>query len=231
MGVVTIHGYPQPEGKSGPQAAEALCKTLEKLGGVKIGTFSVECETFFSTPNVGMSPPRSLHLFHDSDHPASCFSLLDTGTCLVSDSNFDGLLTNMSSYYQSKKSTKMECRGPKYQLGDFTVKVGSAAIGPSFRGILIEVEYGPCVVPANCWELMKEFMGSFMTPPRDPHHYLQSKMNDVFSPIDTVHQYADHFNCLKKQVGSATSFAHSFHQSPGSALPNPSSHQTAASVK
>jgi mediator of RNA polymerase II transcription subunit 20 len=229
MGVTTIHGYPLPDGKTGPQAAESLCRTLEKLGGVRIGTFHVECETFFSTPNVmGMTPARALHLFHDSDHPASCFSLLDTGTCLVSDSNFDGLLTNISAFYLSKKSTKIESRGPKYQIGDFTVKVGSAAIGPSFRGILIEVEYGPCVVPANCWELMKEFMGSFMSPPRDPHHYLQSKMNDIFSPIDTIHQYADHFNILKKQVGSAASFVNAFHQNAGS---NVSSHQTSAPVK
>lgn len=202
MGVVTIHGYPLPEGKSGPQAAEGLCKTLEKLGGVRTGTFSVECETFFSTPIAGLAPCRALSLFHDSERPASSFALLDTGTCLVSDTNFDGLLTTMNAFYQSKKATKIESRGPKYQVGDFTVKVGSATIGPSFRGILIEVEYGPCVVPAYCWELLKEFMAGFMLPPRDPHHYLQGKMNDLFSPVDTIHQYNDHFNCMKKQVSS-----------------------------
>ena len=225
---MTIHGYPLPEGKSGPQTADALCKTIERLGGVRSGTFSVECETFFSTPHVGLTPTRALNLLRDSERPASCFALLDTGACLVADANFDGLLANMGAFYQSRKSTKIESRGPKYSVGDFTVKVGSAAIGPSFRGLLVEVEYGPCVVPAYCWDLLKQFMGSFMTPPRDPHPYLQGKMNDVFTPVDTIRQYNDHFNSLKKQVGSAVFVAATPFPSSGQ---TPASHQTPMSTK
>lgn len=212
MGVVTIHSYPLPEGKSVQQTADNLHKILEKLGAVRVGTFCVDCETFYSTPNVGPPPPRSLNVFHDSDHPASCFSLLDTGTCLVSDTNFDGLLTSISSFYQSKKSTKIESKGPKYQLGDFSVKVGLVSIGASFRGILIEVEYGPCVVAAQCWDLMKEFMAGFMSPSRDPHPHLQGRMNELFTPVDTIHQYNEYFNSLKKGPGSlGLSSNQSFH--------------------
>jgi mediator of RNA polymerase II transcription subunit 20 len=101
----------------------------------------------------------------------------------------------------------MDSKGPKYQLGDFTVKIGSVSLGPSFRGILIEVEYGPCVVPSFCWEMLKEFMGSFMIPPRDPHPYLQGKMNDVFSPVDVINQYNDHFNNFRRMATTATGIA------------------------
>lgn len=198
MGVVTVHGYPIPEGKSGQQAVDHLSKVLETLGATKVGTFCVECESYHSS---GININRTLNVFHNTEHPASCFSLLDTGTCLVSDSNFDNLMLSMSGLYQSKKSNKMESKGPKYTLGDFSIKVGSVSIGPSFRGILIEVEYGPCMIPAACWDLLKEFMSSFMTmTPRDPHVYLQGKMNDVFSPIDIIHQYNDHFNNLRKMA-------------------------------
>ena len=203
MGVVSIHNYPAPEGKSGQQAADGLAKLLEILGAVKVGNFCIECETYTSVPTLGMTPARVLNVFHDSDHPASCFALLDTGTCLVSSSSLDALMLNMNSFYKMKNASKMESRGPKYQLGDFTCKIGSVTMGPSFRGILIEVEYGPCVVPFYCWDLMKEFMGGFMIPPRDPATYLQGKMNDLFNPIDTIHQYNEHFNTLRRQVASS----------------------------
>lgn len=198
MGVVTIHGYPIPEGKTGQQTVESLSKTLEILGAVRTGTFTVECESFNSTPISGLTPAKFVHVFHDSEHPASVFSLLDSGMCLVADSNFDGLMTNISSFYQAKKASKMESKGPKFILGDFVIKIGSVSMGTTFRGILLEIEYGPCVVPSYCWDIMKEFMGSFMTPPRDPHPYLQGKMNDVFSPVDKVHQYNEHFNSMRK---------------------------------
>lgn len=200
MGVVTIHQYPAPEGKSGQQAADGLAKLLEALGATKVGNFCVECESYTSVPTLGLTPSRVLNVFHDSDHPASCFALLDTGTCLVSSSSLDALMLNMNNFYKMKNASKMESRGPKYQLGDFTCKIGSVTMGPSFRGILIEVEYGPCVVPIYCWDLIKEFMGGFMVPPRDPATYLQGKMNDLYNPIDTIHQYNEHFNVLRKQV-------------------------------
>lgn len=200
MGVVSIHTYPAPEGKSGQQAADGLAKLLEALGAVKAGNFCVECETYTSVPTLNMTPARVLNVFHDSDHPASCFALLDTGACLVSSNSLDALMLNLNSFYKMKNASKMESRGPKYQLGDFSCKIGSVTMGPSFRGILIEVEYGPCVVPCYCWDLIKEFMGGFMIPPRDPSTYLQGKMNQIYSPIDTIHQYNEHFNVLRKQV-------------------------------
>lgn len=171
MGVVTVHQYPIPDGKTGQHVLDHLTKLMETLGASKTGTFCVDCETYTSAPTI--TPTRVLNIIHNTEHPASCFALLDTGTCLKCDVHFDALMATMSGIYQSKKSAKIESKGPKFQKGDFLVKLGSVSIGPSFRGILIEVEYGPCVVPSYCWDLMKEFMASFMPPPRDPHQYLQ----------------------------------------------------------
>ncbi|XP_023230310.1 mediator of RNA polymerase II transcription subunit 20 [Centruroides vittatus] len=197
MGVVSIHQFPIPEGKSGQQAAEILQKRLETIGCVKAGTFCVDCETYYSAPHI--NPNRAINVIHDSEHPATCFALLDTGTCLVADTQFDMLMLKMAGIYTPKKSTKIESKGPRYEVADFLVKVGSVSMGPSFRGILVEVEYCPCVIPSNCWDLMKEFLQGFMgNCVQSPPQYLQSKMNELYTPVDTVQQYMEHFNSFRR---------------------------------
>ncbi|XP_064487988.1 mediator of RNA polymerase II transcription subunit 20-like [Ornithodoros turicata] len=204
MGVVSIHQFPIPEGKTGQQAAELLQKRLETLGAVREGTFCVDCETYFSCPNI--IPARCINIIHDTEHPATCFSLLDTGLCLVADLTFDMLMMKLSGIYTAKKSTKIESKGPRYEVADFLVKVGSVSLGPSFRGILVEVEYLPCVVPSSCWDLMREFMQGFMgNAVQGPPQYLQGRMNELYSPVDTVQQYMDHFNAFRRASTAATS--------------------------
>ena len=38
------------------------------------------------------------------------------------------------------------------------MKLGSVTIGGTVKGILVEVEYLPGVVPGTCWGLLAEFM-------------------------------------------------------------------------
>lgn len=50
------------------------------------------------------------HVLHNSEHPASVFSILDTGmkqVSLVADSLFDLLIIKMNTAYTSKKQTKV----------------------------------------------------------------------------------------------------------------------------
>lgn len=201
MGVSSVHSINIVDGRSGQQVVDTICKQVESLGGRKCGQFVVECDTYYSSPNI--SPPRVLYLYHSSDHPASCFALLDNSTSLVADNTLDLIMLNMNGIYSCKKVARMDCRGPKYSLADFVIKVGSCSVGPSFRGVLVEIEYGPCLVPNNCWDLMKEmaqgFLGASVT---QPHQYLQGRMNEIFTPLDVIHQYNDHFNALRKVISS-----------------------------
>ncbi|XP_076363612.1 mediator complex subunit 20 isoform X2 [Tachypleus tridentatus] len=202
MGVVSIHQFTMPEGKSGPQAAELIQKRLETLGAIKVGTFCVECETYYAAPHVS-NPNHCINVIHNTEHPASCFALLDTGTCLVVDTQFDLLMSKMAGIYTSKKSTKIESKGVRYEVVDFLVKVGSVSMGPSFRGILVEVEYLPCVIPASCWDLMKEFLQAFLgTTVQSPPQYLQGRMNEVYTPEDTVQQYMEQFTSFRRAPSS-----------------------------
>ncbi|KAH9507930.1 mediator complex subunit Med20, partial [Bulinus truncatus] len=48
MGVSCVYMYPVPEGRSGAQVIEVLQKQVETIGGVKMGTFLVDCESYLS---------------------------------------------------------------------------------------------------------------------------------------------------------------------------------------
>lgn len=53
---------------------------------------------------------KTVHVLHNSEHPASVFSILDTGTKqipLVADGLFDVLMLKMTPVYTSKKQTKV----------------------------------------------------------------------------------------------------------------------------
>lgn len=48
-------------------------------------------------------------------------------------------MLKMTSIYTSKKQTKVEAKGPRFEIGDFCVKLGSVTMSGTFKGILVEV--------------------------------------------------------------------------------------------
>ena len=85
------------------------------------------------------SAPKTLHILHNSEHPASCFAILDSGATLVADTLFNGLMSNLKNYYQARKGAKIESKGQRFQLSDFILKIGSVSLAGSMKGILVEV--------------------------------------------------------------------------------------------
>lgn len=199
MGVSAVHAINIPEGKSGQQIVDSLVRLIEARGAKRTGIFSVESETFTSAPHI--QPQRTLQLLHVSEFPATAFALLDNGTCLVADSSLDAILAMLGGCYNAKKSNRMECRGPRYVISDFVVKIGSCSIGPHLKGILVEVEYTPSQVPTNCWDLIKEFVGGWIGPHvTNSQQYLLPRMTELYSPLDTAQQYNEHFHALRKAI-------------------------------
>uniref|UniRef100_A0A1B6FU25 Mediator of RNA polymerase II transcription subunit 20 n=1 Tax=Cuerna arida TaxID=1464854 RepID=A0A1B6FU25_9HEMI len=204
MGVTVLQQFPMTENRTGPQTIEFLTKRVSALGAVQCGQALVDCETYMSVPQLGAQ--RTIHVLHNSEQPATVFSLLDTGTKtipLIADQLFDMLMLKISPFYTSKKQTKIEAKGPRFELGDFLIKLGSVTMSQNFKGVLVEVEYRPCVIPASCWELMREFLQGFLGSSVQslPPQYLQNRMNDVYQPLDTVHQYLEHFSMYRKTTG------------------------------
>lgn len=165
---------------------------------------------------------------HNTETPLSCFALFEGGPCLKADTNFDILMVKLKSHFQNAKGHKVECRGSRYRYCDFLIKVGTVTMSSSARGISVEVwhqrgvnswrgpsygaalilgmffqvEYCPCVVPGDCWNLMKEFMQSFLASnvPELPSVFA-TKPEGLFAPadsIDTMTQYLEVFNKLRK---------------------------------
>lgn len=157
---------------------------------------------------------------HNSEYPASVFSILDNGQKqipLITDLIFDLLMLKVNPIYTTKKMLKIESKGPRFELGDFLVKLGSVTMSQNqnFKGILIEVDYRPCLIPILCWDLIREFLQGFLglhAPPQIPPYFTNSipmvmnpvqhyqRLNDTYQPIDTVNQYLEHFQNYRKQT-------------------------------
>lgn len=192
----------------------------------------MDCETYMSSIQQMGNPPKTVHVLHSvstfkgdefrdlvyinfffvfqSEHPASVFSILDTGTKqipLVADGLFDLLMLKMTPHYTSKKQTKTESKGPRFELGDFLIKLGSVTMSQSFKGILVEVEYRPCILPVSCWELMREFLQGFLgncVPNTIPSYFTNhNRVNEIYQPLDTIQQYLEHFTNYRKQTTPA----------------------------
>ncbi|ESO91283.1 hypothetical protein LOTGIDRAFT_153713 [Lottia gigantea] len=199
MGVVSVYMFPVPEGKSGQQVVESLQKSIELLGATKTGNFCVDCETFQTS--IQNTQQRQVNILHSSDHPASCFAILDAGTCLVADSLFDGLMQKLKHYYQQRKGSKIESKGQRYEFGDFVFKVGSVSLASSFKGILLEIEYCPCIIAGDCWGLLKEMASSIVGNVAEQQpNVIKNKLEHVYTTADTMCQYLEHFNNYKKQT-------------------------------
>lgn len=81
-------------------------------------------------------------MLHNSEQPASVFAILESGNKvvpLIADGLFDLLMLKMTNIYTSKKQTKIESKGPRFEIGDFCVKLGSVTMSQNFKGILVEV--------------------------------------------------------------------------------------------
>lgn len=62
-----------------------------------------------------------------------------------------------------------------------------------------QVEYTPCVIPGACFDLMRELLQGFMgNTVQSPCQYLQGKMNETYTTVDTVQQYMEHFNLFRR---------------------------------
>ncbi|XP_062401442.1 mediator of RNA polymerase II transcription subunit 20 [Sardina pilchardus] len=203
MGVTCVCQVPMAEGKSVQQTVDMLHKKLEQLGAVKQGSFWVDCETYHATGNTSGQPSKLLYVMHNSETPLSSMALFEGGPCLTADVNFDVLMLKLKSHFQNAKGHKVESRGTRYRYCDFLVKVGAVTMSSSARGISVEVEYCACVVPGDCWNLIKEFMQSFLgaNVPELPSVFA-TKSEGLYAPsdcMDTMTQYLELFSKVRKQ--------------------------------
>lgn len=91
---------------------------------------------------LSVAGQKTVHVLHNSEQPASVFAILESGSKvvpLIADGLFDLLMLKMTNIYTSKKQTKIESKGPRFEIGDFCVKLGSVTMSQNFKGVLVEV--------------------------------------------------------------------------------------------
>ncbi|KJE93964.1 hypothetical protein CAOG_04673 [Capsaspora owczarzaki ATCC 30864] len=81
--------------------------------------------------------------------------LADT-TVLEVDKEFEAVMGWLKTVYQERRPVRIE--GSRYDIGDFSVRVGSVIVSQQPRGIAVEVEYKPAVAPDRCNGLLQEFL-------------------------------------------------------------------------
>ena len=208
MGVSLVLSYPIPENKSPQQVLESLYKLMDILNAKRCGTYKIDCETFTSAPHI--QPAKVLQLFHDSEKPSTTFALIDHGNeyLMADSSNLDIIVqTYLNQLYPCKKSLKIECTGIKFELSeaDFIIRIGQVLHNSSIlRSIIIEMDYRPCLVPTNCWDLLSQVAQNFLPPSQIP----PPPACVPFRPIDGIKQYQQTFNAMMPSCSATKSTRH-----------------------
>eukprot|EP00795_Rhopilema_esculentum_P003418 gene3418-1783_t len=186
---------------NGQQTLDALQKKVELAGGVRNGSWLVECETYSSSQNFE-STSKIFHLLHCSDYPNVSFAALENDTCVVADQGMDSLVTKLKAFYVPRKSGKTEAKGINYDFGDFKIKLGNISQGNNFKGIIIEFEYCACFDIHQSWNLLLEMATSFVDEKQcqvlpAPKAVIDSKSRQ-YSVADKMLQYVELFKFGKK---------------------------------
>jgi len=152
MGVAILQLYPVPQDKTPTQVIELLQERVLSLDGKPTLPFLVDCEVYYSQhPSLALAPsapgqppqPRVLNVIHNTEHPATVFSVAEGGSgrsvTFTCDTLYDLLLLKLSSVYS--KRLRIESKGPRFEVGDFLVKLGTVSLAGSFRGTLSHQNY------------------------------------------------------------------------------------------
>ncbi|XP_004227208.2 mediator of RNA polymerase II transcription subunit 20-like [Ciona intestinalis] len=197
MGVAYVSPWKVPAGQNVQQNIEELHNSIEQLGAIKTGLFTVECESYHA---VNVANSKTLHLIHSTEYPASRFACFEDGPSIVSDVMLPSFLSKLRSVWQPRKGGRIESKGHRYELGDFVLKTGIISMGPSTKGISLEVEYTPCVYPCDCWgiitELLKGFVGENMVT--NMPTLILEKSKEIYTPDITMQQYVELFSNIRK---------------------------------
>uniref|UniRef100_UPI00358E32C3 mediator of RNA polymerase II transcription subunit 20 n=1 Tax=Myxine glutinosa TaxID=7769 RepID=UPI00358E32C3 len=210
MGVTCVCQWPPVEGKSVQQSIEQLHKRLEGLGATKQGTFVVDCESFHHCAPSSGQQQKTLYVMHSTEFPLSCFALYEGGPCMTADASFTALMLRLKGAFQNAKGSKVEARGQRYRYADFYVRLGAVTIGPNTKGVSVEVEYCPSMVPADCWGLLQEFTQSFMGsngPLVPPTCASRHDGAPPYNPSDTMIQYMELFNRMRKHHAQSSNIS------------------------
>eukprot|EP00116_Pleurobrachia_bachei_P016969 sb/3477231/ len=104
--------------------------------------------------------------------------------------------------------TRIMAMGKKYEIADFSVKVGSVLLGgsASFRCMVLEIEYRPSCYAKDAAALLHEFL-SIVTAtmpigiPENLNHFADT-ISGLYQLSDTIKQYVKIFTDCRRVANS-----------------------------
>lgn len=197
MGVSCVIQWHIDEGKSVQQSLDDLQRSFEKLGADKSGVFCVECDTYQS---INGKPGKLLNVISNTEYPLSRFAHFEEGSYTTTDRMLGNFLSKLRQFWQQRKGARIECRGNRYVLSDFILKAGIVTHGTNTRGIVVEMEYTPCIYAKECWNLLSELHQSVSGAQvlTESQLFQQMKPTDIYTPECTSLQYVELFNGFRK---------------------------------
>ncbi|EWC46988.1 hypothetical protein DRE_03750 [Drechslerella stenobrocha 248] len=160
-----------------------------------------------TSPTAGANPPQStaprfLQYLDLSYHPGKKFALIDR-TIVTLDDSFEHILTTklQPSLWAMRQTLKAE--GESFTLEDFRIRIAMLSQGTVIKGVLVEVEYLPCIYLEQGEPVIRDFIEQLGLPSganvrlyfsRAPVLHLRDGDEDApreFSILDTGMQYME----------------------------------------
>ncbi|CAI5448853.1 unnamed protein product [Caenorhabditis angaria] len=188
------------------QSVKSVERLLETNGAEKIGPFTVDVTPYIPTAQHSIDIPQN-YVVHHTKFPQTTFSIIPgenfkKSPKAVCDRGFDLILSKMRNGTTPDLHGKIEISGGEYRLEDFVVRVGTAVQGTTVKGIVVEVDFEPCAVVAQCKELMTEFIKTIFAKYADnrPDIFNSNEGPQNYTPLDTMWQYVTIVSKLRKKT-------------------------------
>lgn len=191
--------------------------------------WNLNCQLFLSKRTQTATEIKELYIVNFEDKPKKCY-MMSKNIILEADKEMMSIVDRMKMYIQRQtvlitvtlnQDRLLIEKGYQYLLGDFMVKIGSVILGQTTKGIVVEVEYLPCVIPNRCNDLLEEFIGNigpFDSKITANFNYGEvAQLPDTYSFQHTTYQYV----ALLKSLGLFTSSTSSSTSSPSSNTTTP----------
>merc|ERR1711879_348697 len=179
-------------------ATELKERIVKRLHGRKLGRWNLTCTLYLHSaagsllaPDGSVMAQEQLYLLKedslsqkDGDKTAGKCCLMAQNTIIEAGLEMEQILE----------------KGMQYEMGDFVVKVGSIMLGDTTRGVILEVEYRPCMIPNGCSQILQSFIGNlgpFNTPFSANVNYSGVTLPRLYSAQHTALQYVRLFQGLK----------------------------------
>jgi len=101
--------------------------------------------------------PRFMQYLDLSHHPGKKFCLIDKKSIVTIDSEFETILsTKLQGIWAMRQTLKAE--GSMFELDDFRIRIATLSQGSVMKGVLVEVEYLPCMYMDEGEPIIRDFI-------------------------------------------------------------------------